>query len=80
MDVLVLDYIARHGKVPKLVSEVNEFAGVVSQEKDAFPRLDETGIIWSAIFVPSSMLLRQSFATSWSVLIFIPFYPFGWVC
>jgi hypothetical protein len=80
MDVLVLDYIACHGKVPKLFLEVNEFAGVVSGEKEAFLRLDETGVIRSTISVPSSALLRQLFATSRGVLIFIPFHPIGWVC
>jgi hypothetical protein len=80
IDFLVLDYIARHGKLPKFVSEVNVVARVVSREEEAFPRLDEAGIIWFVNSVPSSALLRQLFATSWGVSIFILFRPFGWVC
>jgi hypothetical protein len=80
MDFLVLDYKARRGKLPKFVSEVNVAAGVISREEEAFPRLDEAGIIWFVNSVPSSMLLCQLFATSWGVSIFIPLHPFGWVC
>jgi hypothetical protein len=80
MDFLVLDYIARHGKLPKLVSEVNAVAGVVSQEEEAFPRSDEAGKIWFVNSIPSSALLCQSFAMSRGVSIFIPFGLFGWVC
>jgi hypothetical protein len=76
MDFLVLDYIARHVKFPKFVLEVNVVAGVVSQEEEAFPRLDEAFVN----SIPSSTLLCQSFATSRGVLIFILFRPFGWVC
>ncbi len=80
MDFLVLDYLAHRGKLPKFVLEVNVVAGVVSREEEAFPRLDEAGIIRFVNSVPSSALLRQSFATSRGVSIFIPFRQFGWVC
>jgi hypothetical protein len=76
MDFLVLDYIACRGKLPKFVSEVNVVTGVVSQEEEAFPRLDEAGIILFVNSVPSSALLCQSFATTRGVSIFIPFQPF----
>jgi hypothetical protein len=77
MDFLVLDYIARRGKLPKFVSEVNVVAGVVSREEEAFPRLDEAGIIRFVNSIPSSALLCQSVATSQGMLIFILFRPFG---
>ncbi len=80
MDFLVLDYIARLGKLPKFVLEVNVVAEVVSREEEAFPRLDEAGIIWFVNSVPSSALLCQLFALSQGVSILIPFHPFGWVC
>jgi hypothetical protein len=49
MDFLVLYYIACCGKLPKFVLEVNVVAGVISGEEEAFPRLDEAGIIWFLI-------------------------------